>query len=113
MRRIGEPVWNPGFRVEWIGIVLQQLTGNGYNCPFRYLDTAPDGSELISSHVRSHDGEGMIFQNYFAFTNQEIGFVYFSNSSNGLSIGEKITEIIIGNYHPSFRWLGIEQHDFQ
>lgn len=70
------------------------------------------GMELVNGDTTYwHDGEAIIFENYFAFNRkQEIGFVYFSNSANGLSIGEKITEMIIPGYHPSFRWIGIEQY---
>jgi CubicO group peptidase (beta-lactamase class C family) len=58
-----------------------------------------------------HDGEGMIFSNYFAFSKHNPGFVYFTNSSRGLSIGQAIFKRIDGGSHPSFQWLEKEQVD--
>jgi len=69
------------------------------------------GMEIVASDTTYwHDGEGIIFENYFAFQKGGIGFVYFSNSANGLSIGQEIAEKIIPANHPSFRWIGIEQY---
>ncbi len=70
------------------------------------------GLEIVSGDTTYwHNGDGLVFQNYFAFIKNRIGFVYFSNSSTGLSIGEAIAEKILPGYHPSFQWLGSEQYD--
>jgi len=65
------------------------------------------GMEIASSDTTYwHSGQGFVFMNYFAFVPDEIGFVFFSNSSSGLSIGAAIAEKILPGSHPSFRWLG-------
>ena len=39
------------------------------------------------------------------------GFVYFANSTNGLSIAAKLTEMILGQPPASIKWLGYGQYD--
>ena len=56
-----------------------------------------------------HNGNAMVFKNYFAFRKNDIGFLYFSNSVNGLSICEKLSKIVFDQPHPSFSWIGEKQ----
>lgn len=70
------------------------------------------GMDILNSDtIYWHDGEAVIFKNYFAFKKNGIGFVYFSNSSKGLSIGEALSEKILTGHNTSFRWLQAKQFD--
>lgn len=54
-----------------------------------------------------HWGDNDTYRNLAAFSqNQDIGFVYFTNSQNGLKIANNIASIVLGDMGPTVIWLG-------
>lgn len=56
-----------------------------------------------------HWGDNGTFKAFFiAYPKQQIGLVYFANSSNGLSIAGELVSACIGGDYPSIRWIDYE-----
>lgn len=59
-----------------------------------------------------HWGDQGIFRCYtVAFQESKIGLVYFTNSQNGLSVGEAVLQQTIGGSHPALSWLQYDPYD--
>ncbi|MFC1724972.1 serine hydrolase [candidate division KSB1 bacterium] len=51
-------------------------------------------------------GDYLIFRNFiYAYKDQKIGVVYFTNSENGLSIGHEIVKLAVGGDAPGLKYL--------
>lgn len=67
------------------------------------LQTSRDGKAFW------HWGDNGTFKAFFiAYPKQQIGLVYFANSSNGLSIAGELVSACIGGDYPSIRWIDYE-----
>lgn len=54
-----------------------------------------------------HWGDNETYRNFTAFDlDRKIGFVYFTNSENGLAIANEIAQPIVGDMHWTITWLG-------
>lgn len=90
--------------------VLQRRSGE--HAPGLYwglgwgIQVGPGGDAFF--HWGDNDG-------YKAYTmgypSRGIAFVYFSNSDDGLSIGEELARGFLTEEHAAFSWLGYERHD--
>jgi CubicO group peptidase (beta-lactamase class C family) len=59
-----------------------------------------------------HWGDNGIFKCYMvAIPKAKVGVVFFTNSSNGLSLGDKIVSFTLKDQHPTFQHLGYDQYD--
>jgi len=59
-----------------------------------------------------HWGDNNIYKCFvIGVPDQQLGFVYFTNSSNGLNIGQKISQIILDEDIPNFGYLGYDRYD--
>lgn len=63
--------------------------------------------ESNDERVYFHWGDNDVYHSFVAFSpTRDIGFVYFSNSQNGLKIANNIAEIVVGDMTPAIAWLG-------
>jgi len=59
-----------------------------------------------------HWGDNIIFTSYaIGLPGTNSAVVYFTNSSNGLSIRDEIVRTTVGGNHPAFKWVKYDQHD--
>lgn len=63
--------------------------------------------ELDGERIYFHWGDNGAYHSFVAFSPpDDIGFVYFTNSQNGLKIAGDIAEIVVGDMTPAITWLG-------
>jgi CubicO group peptidase (beta-lactamase class C family) len=64
------------------------------------------------TNVFWHWGDNMLVSGYCAGSlSKKTGVVFFANSSNGLTMRDKIVATVIDGEHPAFKWLHYDQHD--
>lgn len=63
--------------------------------------------EVNGERLYFHWGDNDVYHSFVAFSlADDVGFVYFANSQNGLKIANNLAEIIVGDMTPAITWLG-------
>lgn len=63
--------------------------------------------DLDGRHVYFHWGDNDVYHAFAAFSPADkVGFVYFTNSQNGLRIANQLATIVVGDMKPAITWLG-------
>lgn len=63
--------------------------------------------EVRGDTIYWHWGDNHIYRSFVAFDpGRRIGFVYFTNSQNGLKIAGELAAMVVGDMHWTLTWLG-------